>query len=316
MKIHMVKQGDSLYSIAQKYGVTLEDIVKANPDISNPDAIEVGMKVKVPSRPQTTAEVIHHHVVKQGDTLWKLSKSWGIQLTDMIKANPQLKNPNALLTGEVVNIPKPAHGNDAANVNANGNPGQGKANTGVMPSTGAKADTSVQPQPTPAPAPVLVTPVAPIVPEPVPQPVPAPAPVQPIAEAKPIYGFEVHEHVELFKQYPVPAVQATVHKEIPHPDAVPYGYGHGYDAQQPAYADHAQRAGLRRATACLRGSCASGTRLRSATACLRGSVPKRVTATARNSLPTWIMPKRVTATAFSSRSSLLSEANWPGISAG
>ncbi|WP_369417953.1 LysM peptidoglycan-binding domain-containing protein [Cohnella mopanensis] len=234
MKIHMVKQGDSLYSIAQKYGVSLEDIVKANPDISNPDAIEVGMKVKVPSHPQTTLEVIHHHVVQQGDTLWKLSKSWGIQLTDMIKANPQLKNPNALLTGEVVNIPKPGHGNEASAGTMHGNPGSGKANTGMKQGTGAKANTGVQPLPAPAPAPppVQITPVPPVV------PTPAPAPVLPIAETKPIYGIEIQEHVDLFHQYPVPAVQATVQTETPHPYA--YGYEHGYGMQQPAYVNPAQ----------------------------------------------------------------------------
>ena len=80
MKIHMVKQGDSLYLIAKKYNVSLEEIIKANPDISNPDAIEVGMKVKIPSPPKSAIEVIHHHIVQQGDSLWKLSKAWGFSL--------------------------------------------------------------------------------------------------------------------------------------------------------------------------------------------------------------------------------------------
>ncbi|PZD94140.1 hypothetical protein DNH61_19495 [Paenibacillus sambharensis] len=108
MKIHMVKKGDTLYKIAEKHGVTLDEIVKLNPEIENPDVIDVGMKVKIPgTKPEAPAgDWVHQHVVAQGDTLWKLAKAWGIPLSDMIKANPQLKNPNVLMTGEVVNIPK------------------------------------------------------------------------------------------------------------------------------------------------------------------------------------------------------------------
>ena len=54
-------------------------------------------------------DIMHQYVVKQGDTLWKLSKAWGVPLADMIKANPQLKNPNVLMTGEIVNVPKAGH---------------------------------------------------------------------------------------------------------------------------------------------------------------------------------------------------------------
>ncbi|MDQ0196789.1 LysM peptidoglycan-binding domain-containing protein [Paenibacillus wynnii] len=109
MKIHIVKQGDTLYALSQKYGVPLQKIIESNPQISNPDVLEVGGKVKIPSIPVTLPDnndVYYKHTVKQGDTLWKLSKAWGIPLQEMISANPQLKNPNALLVGEVVNIPK------------------------------------------------------------------------------------------------------------------------------------------------------------------------------------------------------------------
>jgi len=214
VKIHIVKQGDSLYSIAKKYDVPLDDVVKANPDISNPDAIQVGMKVKIPARPKSPLGVIHQHIVQQGDTLWKLSKAWGIQLTDLIKANPQLKNPNALLTGEVVNIPQTGHAGGAGDSGTGAM--HGKANTGVQAASGAKANTAIIPAAgakantavTPEQPPVVITPVETPVPQPAPAPAPAPAPVQvtPIAETKPIYGFEVHEHVEIVHQYPVQEV--------------------------------------------------------------------------------------------------------------
>ena len=224
MKIHIVKQGDSLYSIAQKYGVSLEDIVKANPGITNPDAIDVGMKVKIPTRPKSALGVIHQHIVQQGDTLWKLSKAWGIQLTDLIKANPQLKNPNALLTGEVVNIPQASPG-EGTTVTMHG-----KANTGAVSGAGTgagtgKADTSVKVQET-APAPVVITPVETPAPQPAPvqpEPAPTPAEVAPIAETKPIYGIEVHEQIE-YIHYPVNiGGEHAGHYPTPHS-----GYGAAY----------------------------------------------------------------------------------------
>ncbi len=109
MKIHIVKSGDTLYALSQKYGVPLQKIIDANPQISNPDVLAVGDKVKIPTsavQVPENHEVYYKHTVKQGDTLWKLSKAWGITLKDMIDANTQLKNPNALLVGEMVNIPK------------------------------------------------------------------------------------------------------------------------------------------------------------------------------------------------------------------
>lgn len=108
MKIHIVKKGDSLYSLSKKYDVSLEELIAMNPQLKDPNQLDVGMKIKVPSSkyPSSGHEIIHKHVVKEGDTLWKLSKAWGIPLETMINANPQLKNPNVLAIGQVINIPK------------------------------------------------------------------------------------------------------------------------------------------------------------------------------------------------------------------
>lgn len=108
MRIHIVKEGDTLYFLSKKYNVSLEKIISANPEITDPNQLSIGMKVKIPSAPVTThpgESILHQHKVVQGDSLWKLSKAWGVSLQDMIAANPQLKNPNALMVGETVFIP-------------------------------------------------------------------------------------------------------------------------------------------------------------------------------------------------------------------
>ncbi|MDY7993627.1 LysM peptidoglycan-binding domain-containing protein [Paenibacillus polymyxa] len=108
MKIHIVKKGDTLYLLAQKYNVTLEKVIAANPQLADPNQLSIGEKIKIPTDPvtmETQPSTVYQHKVKQGDSLWKLSKAWNVPLKLIIDANSQLKNPNALLVGETVNIP-------------------------------------------------------------------------------------------------------------------------------------------------------------------------------------------------------------------
>ncbi|WP_245954647.1 LysM peptidoglycan-binding domain-containing protein [Paenibacillus flagellatus] len=110
MKIHLVKKGETLFHIAKKYGIELQKLISFNTQIADPDQIDVGTKVKIPSAPvpvpPPVGDILHKHVVVQGDSLWKLSKAWDVPLKAVIDANPHLKNPNVLMTGEVVYIPK------------------------------------------------------------------------------------------------------------------------------------------------------------------------------------------------------------------
>lgn len=47
-RTYTVKPGDTLSSIAQELGTTVEALVEAN-DITNPDVIDIGQRLKVPS---------------------------------------------------------------------------------------------------------------------------------------------------------------------------------------------------------------------------------------------------------------------------
>jgi morphogenetic protein associated with SpoVID len=49
LKIHIVQKGDTLWNIAKKYGVNFEELKSMNTQLSNPDLIMPGMKIKVPS---------------------------------------------------------------------------------------------------------------------------------------------------------------------------------------------------------------------------------------------------------------------------
>ena len=44
----MIKQKDTLSKVAKRFGVTLEDLLAANPDIKNPDKISIGQQIIIP----------------------------------------------------------------------------------------------------------------------------------------------------------------------------------------------------------------------------------------------------------------------------
>ena len=52
-----------------------------------------------------TAAQTKTYTVKKGDTLWGIAKRYGVALTALIAANPQIKNPNLIYPGNEVRIP-------------------------------------------------------------------------------------------------------------------------------------------------------------------------------------------------------------------
>ncbi|MGV2446468.1 UNVERIFIED_CONTAM: SafA/ExsA family spore coat assembly protein, partial [Bacillus sp. ATCC 13368] len=48
VKIHIVQKGDTLWKLAKKYGVSFEELKKVNTQLSNPDMMMPGMKIKIP----------------------------------------------------------------------------------------------------------------------------------------------------------------------------------------------------------------------------------------------------------------------------
>ena len=45
------------------------------------------------------------YTVCKGDTLWGIAGRYGVELTELITANPQIKNPNLIYPGDEVRIP-------------------------------------------------------------------------------------------------------------------------------------------------------------------------------------------------------------------
>lgn len=54
--------------------------------------------------PKPTQKV---HIVQPGDTLWRIAQSYGVDINVLIAANPDIKNPNLIQTGQKIVIPAP-----------------------------------------------------------------------------------------------------------------------------------------------------------------------------------------------------------------
>ena len=93
---YTVVKGDSLYAIANKYKVSVQDIIDANNLKST--ALSVGQKLITPT--QITNDL---YTVKSGDSLYKIANQYGVTVEDLKKEN-NLTNNN-LSVGQVLKIP-------------------------------------------------------------------------------------------------------------------------------------------------------------------------------------------------------------------
>ena len=99
---YSVKIGDSLYSIANKYNVSVNDIIEANNLPST--VISVGQKLIIPGMNGETSENEENiYVVKPGDTLYRIASLYGISIDDLKKQN-NLES-NILTVGQRLLIP-------------------------------------------------------------------------------------------------------------------------------------------------------------------------------------------------------------------
>lgn len=96
MVIHVVSQGDTLYNIASKYNVALEDVISQN-ELDINKSLVVGQTIVVP-----TDNFLYQ--IQRGDTLFQISRKFGVSLDKLIESNPQIKDPAMINVGEVINI--------------------------------------------------------------------------------------------------------------------------------------------------------------------------------------------------------------------
>lgn len=97
MLIHIVRPGDTLYKIGQRYGVSAERLITDNA-ISNPERLMVGQAIVVPV---TSVR----HTVLAGESLYSIAQMYSVTVDAIAAANPQITNPAQISVGQVITIP-------------------------------------------------------------------------------------------------------------------------------------------------------------------------------------------------------------------
>jgi len=103
--IHVVAAGETLFAIAQKYGVPLDQLAQVN-QITNPNALRVGQRLLIPTGGQQTpaTDAQRLHIVQPGETLTAIAARYGVSPQAIMAANA-LQNPNRIVSGQRLIIP-------------------------------------------------------------------------------------------------------------------------------------------------------------------------------------------------------------------
>jgi len=95
--IHVVKRGESLYTIAKLYGVSYDKIASDN-ELTNPNDLVIGQTLVILHGTQT-------HKILPGQSLYGIARMHGITISDLYSANPILNSSTVLYPGQIINIP-------------------------------------------------------------------------------------------------------------------------------------------------------------------------------------------------------------------
>ncbi len=97
---HHVKSGETIYGIAKMYGISVAELLSANPSARNGLKADTELTIPVDASGEATP-----YVVKAGDTLYRLSVNFNVSLADILEINPGV-SPENFQTGMTILIPK------------------------------------------------------------------------------------------------------------------------------------------------------------------------------------------------------------------
>lgn len=101
--LHTVAKGQSLYSIANTYRVSMNDIVRLNPGSDR--QIRIGESLKIPlANDGSNKEKPTFHTIQPKETLYQLTVKYNVTAQSICEANPGLSASN-FRVGQVVLIP-------------------------------------------------------------------------------------------------------------------------------------------------------------------------------------------------------------------
>lgn len=107
--VHTVVQNDTVWALAQKYGISQEQIEKQNGINSQTHVIYQGQKLtiaseKTPAKAAKTAKT-GSYTVKTGDSFWTIAQNSGVSVAQLRAANSLSQNTAIIQPGQVLALP-------------------------------------------------------------------------------------------------------------------------------------------------------------------------------------------------------------------
>jgi len=96
---HLVQKGETLYSIARTYNVSLDEILLTN-KIEDPSRIKAGYNLVIPSKIKEKKE----YKVEKGDTLYGVAKKHDVSINELLKEN-NFNKDSVIKVGQIIKIP-------------------------------------------------------------------------------------------------------------------------------------------------------------------------------------------------------------------
>jgi len=96
---YQIRSGDTLGGIAKAHGTTVEALLRANPQIRNPDLIIAGDSLRLPGGGGART-----HVVRSGDTLSALAARYNTSVSALAGLNG-IRNPDLIHVGDRLRLP-------------------------------------------------------------------------------------------------------------------------------------------------------------------------------------------------------------------
>lgn len=97
--VHMVRPGDTLWSLSIRYGVTMDALLRAN-GLLNSGWLYSGQMLVIP---RNVVQKTQYHVVRAGDTVFSISNRYGISAWALVRQNDIISN--LIYTGQTLTIP-------------------------------------------------------------------------------------------------------------------------------------------------------------------------------------------------------------------
>lgn len=97
LKIYVVRSGDTVWSISQRFGIPPEKIIEKN-QLEGPAGLVIGQTLVIPSTEKS-------YRIMQGDSIWSIARSFGVSVNSILQMNPNL-NSGPLSPGIIIRIPE------------------------------------------------------------------------------------------------------------------------------------------------------------------------------------------------------------------